>query len=192
MANDYTIRDVVLLGYKAFDGCIRGKTMLQKRMYFLSVFLNTTLGYGPHYYGPYSSAVAAANGELKSLGFLNESASGWGVDHRGFEIARYDYALTDDGKLAADQKAQKHPELWKEIERAAAAVQAAGDLSYMELSIAAKAYFALTRLQGKATIDEISSLMPQFGWSVEKEELEKAASFLERANLVIQRASAGR
>lgn len=88
MLNDYTVRDFVLLGYKALGGSIRGKTMLQKRMYFLSVFLDADLGYGPHYYGPYSSAVAAANLDLKSLGFLDESSAGWGVDHRGFEIAR--------------------------------------------------------------------------------------------------------
>ena len=85
--------------------------------------------------------------------------------------------------------ALKHVELWRGIEAAAAAIQTGGDLNYMELSIAAKAYFALTRSQGKATIDEISSLMPQFGWSVGKEELEKAASFLQRANLVKQQAS---
>ena len=184
MLNDYTIRDSVLLGYKAFGGSIRGKTMLQKRMYFLSVFLDTDLGYGPHYYGPYSSAVAAANLDLKSLGYLDESSSGWGVDHRGFEIARYDFALTEDGKIAADCKAKKHPELWSKIQTASTVIQKGGDLSYMELSIAAKAYFALTRLKGKATIEELSRLMPQFGWSVGKDELEKASSFLEKASLV--------
>lgn len=187
MASNYTIRDIILLGYKAFGGGIRGKTMLQKRMYFLSVFLDADLGYGPHYYGPYSSSVAAANIELKSLGFLDEHASGWGVDHRGFEMARYDYALTDDGKLAAEQKAKKQPELWKKIEEATAAIQGAGNLSYMELSIAAKAYFALTKLKGEATIDEIGSLMPQFGWKIESNELANATSFLERANLVTKR-----
>jgi hypothetical protein len=52
---------------------------------------------------------------------------------------------------------------------------------------AAKAYFALTRrLKGKATPDELSTLMPQFGWSVDKAEMEKASAFLERANFVSQ------
>ncbi|MBI1792445.1 MAG: hypothetical protein HYR60_33400 [Acidobacteria bacterium] len=184
MLNDYTIRDLVLLGYKAFGGSIRGKTMLQKRMYFLSVILDADLGYGPHYYGPYSSAVAAANLDLKSLGFLDESSSGWGVDHHGFEIARYDFALTEDGKASAECKAMKHPELWSKIQAASAIVQEGGNLSYMELSIAAKAYFALTHLKGKATLDQISELMPQFGWSVGKDELDKASSFLEKASLV--------
>jgi len=186
MVNDYSIRDFVLLGYKAFGGSIRGKTMLQKRIYFLSVMLDANLGYGAHYYGPYSSAVAAANLDLKSLGYLDESASGWGVDHRGFEIARYDYSLTGDGIATAEFKAEKHAGLWKKVQNAAAVIQQAGDLSYMELSIAAKAYFALTRLKGKATLDEISGLMPQFGWSVDKDELEKASAFLERAALVTQ------
>ena len=68
MANEQTIRDVVLLAYKAFGGTVKGKTMLQKRVYFLSVFLNADLGYEAHYYGPYSEAVATANLEMKSLG----------------------------------------------------------------------------------------------------------------------------
>lgn len=184
MVNDYSVRDVLLLSYKAFGGSIRGKTMLQKRIYFLTVMLDADLGYGPHYYGPYSSAVAAANLDLKTLGYLEESSSGWGVDHRGFEIARYDYTLTEDGKATAELKARKHPDLWNKVERASSIIQQAGDLSYMELSIAAKAYYVLTSLSRKATLDEIRELMPKFGWSVSKDELKKASAFLERVDLV--------
>lgn len=154
--------------------------------------MDANLGYGAHYYGPYSSAVAAANLDLKALGYLEESSAGWGVDHRGFEIARYDYSLTEDGNTTAELKAKKNSDLWKKIQDAAAVIQQAGDLSYMELSIAAKAYFALTRLNGKATVGELSGLMPKFGWSVDEDELRKASAFLERARLVSQqqRASA--
>jgi uncharacterized protein YwgA len=184
MPEKLTVRDYILLGYKAFDGSVRGKTMLQKRMYFLSVMLNVDLGFGPHYYGPYSSAVASGNIELKSLGFLQEYSAGWGVDHRGFEMARYDYSLTDEGKEFADAKAKANADLWTNVQRAAEVITKAGDLNYMEMSIAAKAYFALTKLRGSASLDEIHGLLPQFGWNVSKEELEKATSFLANAGLV--------
>ena len=184
MANEDLIRDVVLLAYKAFGGTIRGKTLLQKRIYFISVFLRADLGYEAHYYGPYSEGVATANAEMKSLGFLSESATGWGVDRRGFEMARYDYTLTDAGLRLADKKAASNPELWDHVEKAARVVTDAGNLGYMELSIAAKAYYVLIQLKRKATLDEISEMLPKFGWSVDKQELTNATRFLEKTGLV--------
>jgi uncharacterized protein YwgA len=184
MVNENMIRDVVLLAYKAFGGTIRGKTLLQKRVYFLSVFLRTDLGYEAHYYGPYSEGVAASNAELKSLGFLAESATGWGVDRRGFEMARYDFTLTEAGSRLADKKASSNPELWEQVEKAANVVSDSGNLDYMELSIAAKAYYVLTHLNRKATLEDISRMLPKFGWSVSKDDLQKAATFLEKTGLV--------
>jgi uncharacterized protein YwgA len=184
MANDNLIRDVVLLAYKAFDGTIRGKTLLQKRVYFLSIFLRFDLGYEAHYYGPYSEGVATANAELKSMGFLSESATGWGVDRRGFEMARYDFALTDAGSRLAEKKALLNQELWERVAKAANVVKDAGNLDYMELSIAAKAYYVLMHLKRKATLNDISEMPPKFGWSVNKEELTNATRFLEKTGLV--------
>ncbi len=190
MAIEQTIRDVVLLAYKAFGGMVKGKTMLQKRVYFLSVFLNADLGYEAHYYGPYSEGVATANLEMKSLGYLSESVAGWGIDQRGFELARYDYKLTDAGARTADRKAELNPELWKRIEEAAKVVNEAGNLDYMELSIAAKAYYILTQMNSKATLEEIAKMLPKFGWKVSKGELEKATEFLQKANLVTKASAA--
>ena len=184
MSEKLPVRDYILLAYKAFGGGVRGKTMLQKRMYFLSVMLNVDLGFGPHYYGPYSSAVTSGNIELKSLGFLQEYSAGWGVDHRGFEMARHDYFLSDEGNKFATEKAEANAYLWGRVQEAAEVIKKAGDLNYMELSIAAKAYFALTKLKGSASLDEIHALLPRLGWNVSKEELEKATSFLEKAHLV--------
>ena len=70
------------------------------------------------------------------------------------------------------------------MQKAATVIKQAGDLNYMELSIAAKAYFALEKLRGTATLEQIHLLLPQFGWNVSKEELERATTFLEKAHLV--------
>ena len=186
MANETLVRDVVLLAYKAFDGGVRGKTMLQKRVYFLSVFLKADLGYEAHYYGPYSEEVATANAELKSLGFLSESLAGWGVDRRGFEMARYDYILTEAGAKIAETKAACREELWQKIHDAAQSVKNAGNLDYMELSIAAKAYYVLTKRNRKATLEEISTMLPKFGWTVSEQELGKATDFLAKTSLITE------
>jgi uncharacterized protein YwgA len=119
MGNALLVRDVLLLAYKAFDGTMVGKTLLQKRVYFLSVVLDMGLGYDAHYYGPYSEDISNANSELKSLGYVSESSSRFGVDQKGFEMARYDYKLTDDGERLAEKRAQQFQSLWQRIESAA-------------------------------------------------------------------------
>ncbi len=184
MPDDLLVRDLVVLAYKAFDGRMRGKTLLQKRLYFLSVMLEADLGYEAHYYGPYSAEVASANAELKSMGFVGESSSVWGVDASGFELARYDYCLTEAGWRLADRKASADVENWGRVKRAAQMIRQAGDLDYVELSIAAKAYFVLLELKGKATLEDIAAMLPRFGWSVTQAQLKKAGSFLEQAGLV--------
>jgi hypothetical protein len=47
MGNELLVRDMLLLAYKAFDGNMRGKTLLQKRVYFLSVVLDVGLAMMP-------------------------------------------------------------------------------------------------------------------------------------------------
>lgn len=63
----------------------------------------------------------------------------------------------------------------------------AGDLDYMELSIAAKAYYVLNKLNGRATLEDIAAMLPKFGWSVSKAQLQKATDFLAKADLVTKR-----
>lgn len=180
------IRDLVVLAYGAFGGTIEGKTMLQKRIYFLGVGLGeeSELGYRAHYYGPYSAAVAEANSELKSLGYLSECSTSWGSDQRGFEIARHDYSLTDEGRRLCNRKKNERPERWKEIQRLAEAIKTAGDLNYWELSIAAKTYFILKNHGTTATFEEIQKIAKGLGWEVTERELEKASDFLEKMDLV--------
>ena len=101
-------------------------------------------------------------------------------------MARFDFRFTEIGTRIADRKAEKDPGLWQRIQRAASVVKQAGDLDYMELSIAAKAYYVLTKLNGKATLEDIAGMLPKFGWSVSEKQLEKATHFLEKANLITQ------
>ena len=102
-------RDFLLLGYGAFDGRITGRTVLQKWIYFLSEMLDENHGFNPHYYGPYSAQVAEANSELKALGYVDEDRTIYGWSHYGFEMARYDYSLTDDGYKILKRKQKGIP-----------------------------------------------------------------------------------
>ena len=173
------VSDALLFAYDALGGAIRGKTTLQKKMYFLGIMLHEDFGYGPHYYGPYSASVAAANQELKSLGYLSETkASAGGVNALGFEVARHDFSLTTDGSDVLEQKKTRMRQDWERLERAAKRLENAGSLNYMEISIAAKAYFLLEQEGKPANPEELAKLANNFGWTITSGEVEKAAEFL--------------
>jgi uncharacterized protein len=184
-------RDLLLLAYEALHGEIRGKTNVQKKMYFLGVMLGMDLGYDPHYYGPYSPEVADANANLKSMGYLTESTASAGTyNSRGFEIARHDFNLTDEGSIAAAEKKRLMPQEWQEVQNAVTRLEAAGDPGYMELSIAAKSYYVLTQKGGRATFDDIRATASKLGWSVSEDDIQRAVGFLERLSLVRRTARA--
>jgi hypothetical protein len=99
-------------------------------------------------------------------------------------MARHDFALTMVGIRMADRKAEQNVALWNQIQRAVAVVRNAGDLDYMELSIAAKAYYVLNKMNGKATLEDIAGMLPKFGWTVSDKQLERATDFLAKVDLI--------
>src|SRR2546430_12861112 len=173
-------RDFLLLAYAAFGGRIQGKTNLQKKGYFLGVLVGADLGYGPHYYGPYSAELSNANSELISLGYVREVVLGVGqVSEDGFEIARHDFDLTEAGRIIVEKKKEAYPEDWAKIAEAAHTITGAGDLNYMELSVAAKAHFILAQQKSKASLRNMKRIAADdFGWSVQRDDLQKAVTFL--------------
>jgi uncharacterized protein YwgA len=176
-------RDFVLFAHGTFDGGISGRTALQKKVYFLGIMLQEDHGFNPHYYGPYSAQVADANSELRSLNYLREEIHVYGWNHQGFEMSRYDYSLTEDGLKLLERKKKKYLEEWEKMVGCAKAIKDAGNLNYMELSIAAKAYFVLTRQGGRANSNTIKSVAEKLGWSINEAELDKSVDFLDKIHL---------
>jgi len=180
-------KDFVLLVLLASGGEIRGKTKLQKTMYFVGLLTDCceSLGYRAHFYGPYSDEVADALTRLKAIQVLEESVEPWGaVDERGFEVRRYDFRLNDQGRKLAQTKAKQNPDIWARIQAGLNTLRGAGDLDYMSLSVAAKTYYMLGQRRGRATEAELAALAPRFGWSVTEQEIRNAAEYLSRLGLV--------
>lgn len=176
-------RDFVLFAHGVFGGGISGRTALQKKVYFLGIMLNEDHGFIPHYYGPYSARVADANSELKALNFLKEDVNVYGWNHQGFEMARYDYSLTEDGKKLLERKKKRHTEKWKKMVEYAKMIEDSGNLNYMELAMAAKAYIILNQKGGKTNKNTIKSEAEKLGWSISETELDRAIDFLDKINL---------
>jgi len=178
------IRDFLVLCYGALGGSISGKTKLQKMAYFLSLLTDFEAGYKPHYYGPYSAAVADANLELKALGFISEMNTTYGYDHRGFERARYDYDLTEDGASLLEKKKKEFALQWDRLNSCAQSINFTIDKNYMTLSIAAKTYYILSKSGEKElSYDSIRKSAGSLGWDVNEKEIDQAVQLLEQMNI---------
>ena len=179
--------DFVQLALLVNDGEIRGKTALQKKIYFLGLLTDCAeeLGYRPHFYGPYSAEVADAITYLKAIHVLEEDVEPCGiVDESGFEVKRHDFRLNDAGHKLAERRASDNPQLWKKVKSAAKILREAGDLDYVLLSIAAKTYYMLGKKRGSATAQQLADLAPRFGWKVEPQQVNQAAKYLRKIGLV--------
>src|SRR5258708_13793426 len=92
--------DFLLCLIDASGGKVQGRTLLQKRAFFVAELIGEDFGlkFDAHYYGPYSATVEGTTTQMKNLGFLQESSTGFGIVSDGFEVRRDDYSLTEDGK----------------------------------------------------------------------------------------------
>ncbi|MCE5272218.1 hypothetical protein LLH00_13150 [bacterium] len=176
--------ELVLLIIKENEGCVRGKTLLQKKAYFVNELLQTQFDYKPHYYGPYSTEIEGAVSNLKALGLLQENAVGFGLNGEGFEIRRYDYILTGDGEKIVNLIKGNLVEESEKISKAIECLKSAGDNDdYFKLSIAAKTHFILTKRgidiqkEGK---DGIVKAAHNLGWDIKPELVDNAVEFLSK------------
>jgi uncharacterized protein len=177
------VAEFVLALINACGGTVRGRTMLQKKAFFVSLLgeIGVDFGYRAYYYGPYSAEVDGALTQLKNLGFVEEATTGFGVVSGGFEMRRYDYRLTEDG-LKILEPLLKTAE-YQAVKEGVQKIQEAGDPNYFELSIAAKAYYILTKQGKEMSRTELRQEAQKFDWSIQENSLASAVHFLERVGL---------
>ena len=176
--------DFLLCLLDASGGRIQGRTLLQKRAFFVTELIGNDFGlrFDAHYYGPYSATVEGTTTQLKNLGFLQESSTGFGTVKDGFEVRRYNYSLTDDGEQLLG-RLRNLPE-YNSNKNATRRVIDAGDPNYVELSIAAKAYFLLKNKEGgKMSMSELVQQAEKYNWNISPDSVDKAVRFLSAVGL---------
>jgi uncharacterized protein YwgA len=190
MTMNLLTRNIILLALDAFGGSIDGKTLLQKRLYFLSQLLrrNSDLqpgfAYDAHFYGPYSSVVAADVTTLVNQGFIREDTSYFGAfDNSGFEVRKCRYELTPVGKSGVEWLKDQYPNEAKKVKAAAEMVLAAGSLNYVDLSIAAKAHLILERANRPLNSKNVADEAKKFSWVVEEQKIDNGLTFLKKLGL---------
>jgi len=183
-------RNVVLLALDAFGGNIDGKTLLQKRLYFLNQMLGKRFGlhpgfgYDAHFYGPYSGVVANDVTTLVTQGFVREDVSLYGAfDASGFEMRKCRYELTPEGESGVAWLKNEYPEEAKQVRKAADVILKAGVLNYVDLSIAAKAHLILERANRPLNARNVVEEARKFSWVVEEQKIQNGLTFLKTLGL---------
>jgi uncharacterized protein YwgA len=178
--------DMVLLSIKYFGGDVKGKTLLQKRIFFLGEILKKTdLAYFAHYYGPYSQDVADSIISCISDGYVQERVIPYGIDPNGFEMCRYEYSLTEKGDNLSNILQEHYSEESKRLKDACTNfLENAEDLDYITLSYAAKVYFVLKQKGKPLTPDKIKKTAETFQWKIEEKELQKGVKALKDLQLI--------
>lgn len=178
--------EILLLMLHAAGGTIRGKTLVQKRGYFLDLFLDLGLKYRPHYYGPYSAELDMAVGRCKALGLIDQKTVALGYDSgTGFEVRRYDFVLTPDGEKVVEDIIRTKPQQSNDLLTYLEKMSQAGDVGdYVSLSIAAKTYYILQKKNSPMRWGEIVKEARQLGWNINERDIEMAVSFLRKLGLI--------
>ena len=172
------VRDAILLLVEEENGGqIVGRTLLQKKAYFVSVLVGEDFFFRPHYYGPYSQTVADAVDSLVANGFLHERVETFSEEANAFgERRRHSYILTSDGREIA-QRVLEQPECqtWQAV--MARINNAPVGKDFYLLSIAAKIHVIL-KVLGRAKESEIKRKAKEYGWDVGEVDMNKASDFL--------------
>lgn len=181
----YTIDVLLLVVKEAGKDGLQGRTLLQKKVYFLSELMDVDLGFSAHYYGPYSGLIAGHLASLVNHGFLDEVTEVFETTpprNRFGERNRYTYFLTGEAEeLWDDIKNDSEVKEWKEKLERINSHEIAHDFD--RLSIAAKVHYILD-WRGESKIGEVERVAKEYGWRVEKEDIESVHSFLKWLGLV--------
>lgn len=170
------LNKLILLLFNYYENRINGKTLIQKRMYFLSDHLKKDFGYYAHFYGPYSDDVNYALDLNCGLGFLEGDKFEYDFGHR-----RYEYKLTSDGQELLNFINEKEPTITQKVGEFSSNMKMAGDLDdYSILSYAAKLHFIFNHFGIIKELKKIKESASYYGWNLTPGQIKKGQNFLEK------------
>lgn len=176
------LRDVIITILGAMGDHVESKTKIQKICYFLAIILKRDFGFKAHYYGPYSQHVEEALDDLIGMGFVTTATINFGTAPSGFEVVRYDYSLTKDGKIMYENIKSNTESI--EITKFINKLKTPKNIDYLKLSIAAKSYYVLNKEDQPMQKQKIREKAKQFKWDITEGDINSAISFLENIDLV--------
>lgn len=161
------------------EGCevgVRGRTRLQKLLYFVCEKLAVDARYSPHYYGPYSDEVARATQSLVARGLVREEVQS--VNSAGpFEGRLHAYTAADPGRELLEVIRKEHRE---DYQRASAELARLleGNPSTRALAVASKLHMVVGKSSGPVRVTDLERRAAKFGWRVSPADVSAGVRFL--------------
>lgn len=179
--------EFVLLLVHAADDQLEGRTALQKLAYFASHpnTVDVDLEYQPHYYGPFSQKLEYATASLVETEDLKEFIEvypSWRQD--AFDVRKYTYQLTDEGKKKAMILVEQFPAAWQAIAKSVGSMMHVFGNNATLLSIAAKVDYLLPLLEKPKTLRHIRSAAGELNWDISADQIVKVADGMVELGLV--------
>jgi uncharacterized protein len=157
------------------SGTMRGRTLLQKKLYFISALTGEDFGYGPHYYGPYSSIVSAEVGALEAASFIVEEVQALGAINAFGEIRRYEYRLLEEANILLTRH-EDQTSLYRKVLERINDGNVSSDAKL--LSIAAKVHLIMS--YGEDSTDGIIEEAKELGWDLSTASVTRVQDYLNR------------
>lgn len=178
--------DALILLVESVSGPIKSRTTVQKLLYFTNKKGITNISYRPHYYGPYSSEVAATLNNLIQLNFIasrieTKKSTGYEVDPNW---KRYSYDLTEDGTEVAEEIKKEHPLEYQKLKEIVGTCDSEVRLNPTTLSWAAKVDYIVSKEKRPVTIEEMERIGNEFKWNLKENEIRTGARLLKKLDLI--------
>jgi len=174
--------EIIIALIKHNGGEIKGRTKLQKLVFFANEILKLDISFRPYYFGPYSDDVAISMDYIRALGMITEIEEHFPDMKFGnsYEAVRYSYKLTSNGEKYFKYLLEKYPEKISELDKIIKSVNAyqGSEVSYKELSIAAKVFFILKNSTQDLDIDKFRSEAKSLDWDISKDQIIKSFDLL--------------
>lgn len=186
MDNNISPDGVLFAIAEAYEGRIPGRTLLQKVAYFIGEDLRADLGYGPHYYGPYSRDITATLEANQDVGALIENRRETSHVFAGHDAPRtfYEYTLTERGRKFQELHKVWHENQYLKAVDIAKAIKGL-EVTYMQLAFASKVHYVLFHAaNGVLTVSEVKSMAADLGWSMGDADVHKGADILRQLGYI--------
>jgi uncharacterized protein len=156
------------------DKVVRGRTLLQKKLYFISLLTGEDFGFSPYFYGPYSQVATDALGALVEAGFVEQEVDRLGDYDQFGEKRRYSYSLTEDAR-AVLEKANGE---WAHYHRAAECINSYSLSRNMQLLAVASKVHVIQSSSDAVTVEDVRERARQYGWELNPNSVAQVTQFL--------------
>lgn len=176
--------EAIITLIKLNNGEIKGRAKLQKLVFFASEILDLDISFRPYYYGPYCDDVAISTDYLRALKMISETEEHFPDMKFGnsYESVRYGYELSEGGENYFIHLSQKYPNEISKLKEIIKAVKDSqgSEISYKELSIAAKVFYILKNQNIEPSIENFKKEAKNLGWDLESDQITKSFNLLKK------------